>query len=67
MAINAGYFIAQKDQDGSPGRPIGNEDGAIMLFDDLAVARKVRDDSLAECGQMYIWRVNISILGEVAA
>jgi hypothetical protein len=60
-----GFFIAQKLLDGSPGRPIGNEDSAIMLFEDLCVAQKVRDELSSEHGPLSIFKVNMVFCGEV--
>lgn len=60
-----GYFIASKNADGSPGKPVGNEDGAVMVFDDLAAAKAARGSLVVEMGQLSIFQVNVSILGEV--
>ena len=63
--INSGFFVAEKLPDGSPGRPIGNEDGAIMLFEDLALADRVRSGAAPENGPLTIFKVNIVFAGEV--
>ena len=63
--FDQGFFIAQKLPDGGPGRPIGNDDGAISVFDDLGVATKVRDDMLAEHGLLGIFKINVALAGEV--
>jgi len=62
--MNQGYLLAEKLEDGSPGRPIGNEEGAVMLFDDLAVAQRIRDDMSDGELRLCVFRVNISISGE---
>ena len=62
-----GFFIAQRLADGSPGRPIGNDDGAIMLFDDLGKALEVRTCMEAEHGPLGVFKINISFVGEVIA
>ena len=38
--MNEGFFLAKKLPDGAPGRPLGNEDGAIMVWEDLAAANR---------------------------
>ena len=63
--INQGFFIAKKQTDGSPGRPVGNEEGAIMLFEDLEVSTKVKDSMASEHGPLSIFRVNLVLAGEV--
>ena len=63
--MDQGFFLAQRQEDGSPGRPIGNDDAAIMLFDDLANAVRVRDGMLAECGPLGIFKLNVVLVGEV--
>lgn len=64
---NQGYFIAQKLPDGTPGRPIGNDDGAIMMFEDLEKVCDVRNAMLEEHGPLSIFIVNIVFAGEVLA
>ena len=44
---------------------MGNEDGAIMVFDDLAAARLAMFSLVGEMGPLSIFRLNISIVGEV--
>ena len=61
-----GFFIAEKQADGSPGRPLGNEDGAIMLFDDLDTVRSARDTYSKELGHpLSIFKIAITPAGEV--
>ena len=59
------YFIAKKKQDGSPGKPIGNEVGAIMVFEELEVARGTCEVLSREHGQLSIFAMNIVVVGEV--
>lgn len=63
--MNQGFFIAKKKPDGSPGIPIGNEDEAISMFDDLEKAVKVKDEMEAIHGKLSIFRVSIVHMGEV--
>jgi hypothetical protein len=65
--IDSGFFIAQRLPDGSPGRPVGNSDGAMSLFEDLSVARKVKEDMEQEVGPLAIFRLNVVYCGEVVA
>ena len=65
--MNCGYFIAQKQPDGTPGRPIGNEEDAIMLFEDLEKAREVQLTMSAEHGPLSVFKVNLVFAGEVLA
>ncbi len=67
IPMNFGFFIAQKQEDGSPGRPVGNEDGAIMMFEDLDVAKGVRDNMQEEGAPLAIFKVNLVYAGEVLA
>jgi hypothetical protein len=60
-----GFFIAQLLPDGSPGRPIGNDDGSIAMFEDLDVAKSTRDSLLAEHGPLSIFSVNMVFSGKV--
>lgn len=62
-----GFFIAQKQQDGSPGRPIGNDAGAIMMFEDLAKALDVKRVMEVEHGPLGVFAVNMVFVGEVVA
>lgn len=63
--MNQGFFIAQKLADGSPGKPVGNDDGAIMLFEDFDKAIIVRGGLEKEHGALGIFRVNLVFAGEV--
>jgi hypothetical protein len=63
--MNSGYFIAKKLPDGTPGRPIGNEEDAISLFEDLDLAVKVRDSMLPEHGELSVFKINVAFVGEV--
>jgi len=65
--LDQGFFIAQKQQDGSPGRPIGNDDGAIMMFEELDKASEVRKNMEVEHGPLSVFRVNMVFVGEVVA
>lgn len=63
--MNQGFFIAQKQPDGTPGRPIGNDDGAIMLFEDFDKACEVLKEMQAEYGPLSLFKVNLVFAGEV--
>lgn len=63
--MNQGYFIAQREPDGSPGKPIGNEDGAIMLFDSKEQAQKVLDEMTKDVTDLRLYMVNYVVVGEV--
>lgn len=63
--LDQGFFIAQKLPDGSPGRPIGNDDGSIAMFEDLEVVKAVRSKLVEEHGPLSIFRVNMVFSGEV--
>ena len=65
LTPDQGFFIAQRLPDGSPGRPIGNDDGSIAMFEDLDVARKTREDLTPEHGPLSIFSVNMVFSGEV--
>lgn len=63
----SGYFIASKEPSGKPGLPIGDEEtGAIMVFDDLQQVRSVRD-KLPNSPTMKIFKLSMSVVGEVIA
>ena len=64
---NQGFFIAQKLTDGSPGCPIGNDAGAIMMFEDLVKALDVKRAMEMEHGPLSVFAVNMSFCGEVVA
>ncbi len=63
--INTGFVLAKKQSDGSMGRPVGNEDGAVMVFDDLEIARIVQKNMETSHGALSIFIANISFSGEV--
>ena len=63
--MNQGFFLAQKLPDGSPGRPIGNDAGAISMFEELDKALEVRRMMEAEHGPLSVFAVNMSFCGEV--
>jgi hypothetical protein len=65
--MDAGFFIAQKQEDGTPGRPVGNDDGSIAVFEELDTALKVRDALTAEHGKLSVFKINISFAGEFLA
>lgn len=66
LAINQGFFIAQRQADGSPGKPIGDEEtGAIMMFEELDSALEVKSRLQAEHGQLSIFKINLVFAGEV--
>ena len=64
------YYIAKKNNDGSPGKPIGiaalddaNDDGAMLLFNGLKEAKSV----LTEIGEddLSVFKVHMRVIGEV--
>lgn len=59
------YVIVQKTADGSPGRPVGDENGAIAVFEDSEQASKVLNDMKEDVPNLGIFRLNISMAGEV--
>jgi hypothetical protein len=63
--VNQGFFIAQKLPDGTPGKPVGNDDGAIMMFEEFDKAVTVRQELQREHGPLSIFRVNLVFAGEV--
>ena len=63
--LNRGFFIAQKQSDGSPGRPVGNGAGAIMMFEDLEKALEVKRALEVGHGALGVFAVNMSFAGEV--
>ena len=71
MGVSQGFFIAQKKQDGSPGRPIGTGDfekdgnGPLLLFEDLEEATRVRAELVKSTGPLSIFQVNLVMAGEV--
>jgi hypothetical protein len=65
--MDQGFFIAQRQADGGPGRPIGNDDGAIMLFEELDKVIAVRNAMEEEHGPLGVFKLNISFAGEVIA
>lgn len=63
--VSQGFFLAQRLADGTPGRPIGNEDGAVMMFEELEVAREVIAKLSEEDCPLAIFKVNLVYVGEV--
>lgn len=70
--MNVGFFIAQKQDDGTPGRPIGmaiddsEVDGGIMMFEELPHAIQARERMQADMGtELSIFKVNLAFVGEV--
>lgn len=59
------FFIASKTADGTLGKPIGNDDGAIMFFEELEAAIEVKNGLVKEHGPLHIFRMNMSFAGEV--
>lgn len=65
--MSTGYFIAIKREDGSPDRPIGNDDGAISMFEELDQARATAASLSEEHGPLAVFQVNLVFVGEVLA
>lgn len=61
--MDKGYFLAEVQPDSSPGRPIGDNNGAIMVFDDRELAfetlKKTGIDGLA------VFLLNVQVIGRV--
>jgi hypothetical protein len=65
--MDVGYFIAERQPDGRPGKPAGNDDGAIMVFEELDPAKSARDRISREISrEMAIYKLSIRLVGEVA-
>jgi hypothetical protein len=66
--VSQGYVVAEELEDGSPGRPVGGDDGSVALFDDLGAARaallSVATDT-AHCPKMSVFKVNVAMAGKV--
>lgn len=74
QTIQEAYILSKKNHDGSPGKPVGisaldetNEDGAMLLFEDLAQVRTVMEHVMSEMGELSIFKVSVTLLGEVVA
>ena len=65
--MDQAFFIAQRQEDGTPGRPVGNDDGAIMMFEELELAKKVQQEMDDEHGPLAIFQLNVKFVGEVVA
>lgn len=65
--MSQGYFIALKKPDGSPDRPIGNDDGAISMFEDLGMAVRVAENLSTPDQPLHVFQVNLVFVGEVLA
>ena len=65
--MSEGFFIASRLEDGSVGQPVSNGGESISLFEDLLVAKKVRDELVKEgsMGMLHIYKVNMVFVGEV--
>lgn len=66
--LDRGYFMATKKDDGTMGRPIGDDEtGAVMLFDDLDTVRSfAKKFEVGEgCGKLCVFAVNLVVVGEV--
>jgi hypothetical protein len=63
--MNKGYFIAEKLENGKPGKPLGNEDGAIMMFDELDLALPVIGALKADNPRLSLFQTEVTITGEV--
>jgi hypothetical protein len=66
--ITEGYVVAEELENGSPGRPIGNDDGSVALFDNLECARGVLEAVVKESGtvqKLCVFRANVSFAGKV--
>lgn len=62
--MDHGFFIAEQ-KDGKLGRPIGNEHDAVMFFEDLDTAVKVKNLMSGLCADLRIYKMNMSFAGEV--
>ena len=52
------YFLIRKNEDGTPGQPVANEDDAIMAFTTIEKAREVRtlfeEDLVLYKGEVFL-------------
>ena len=63
--MDSAFFIAKRQEDGAPGFPIGNDDGAISIFEDLDTAVKVQGEMEKEYGPLAIFKINVAFVGQV--
>lgn len=67
------YMLCQKNPDGSMGTPLGvnfsgeGDDKGLVLFDDKAMADVVRSETAGQVGSLGLYKVVLTIVGEVLA
>ena len=65
--MSQGFFLAMRQDDGSPGNTVGNDLGATMVFEDVAAAAAARESLRESYGKLAIFCINIVVVGEVLA
>jgi hypothetical protein len=61
--MDCGFFIAEKLPDGSPGRPVGDQEyDTVALFHTVEKAIQIRDSVNKD---LKIFRLNLVFVGEV--
>lgn len=65
--MNTAYLIARKQPDGSPGQPVGNDEGAVMVFEEIGDANRVRNSLSTTSEPLSVFAVNLVIVGEVVS
>lgn len=58
-------FLAEEREDGTPGKPIGNEQGAIMVFEDGEMARTVWNELRETIPTLAMFGASISVVGKI--
>lgn len=67
------YMLCQKLPDGTMGIPLGvsfsgdGDDKGMVLFDDHAMAKTIRSEVSSDVGALGVYKVAITIIGEVLA
>ena len=67
------YMLCKKNPNGSVGVPLGvsfsgdGDDKGMVLFDDETMARTVRAETAEQVGLLGLYKVNVTIVGEVLA
>ena len=62
-------MIAEVTDEGGAGKPIGNEDGAVLIFEDEATAARVletlRTGKIRNLGNLALFAVNMAVVGRI--
>jgi hypothetical protein len=62
--ISSAFFVAQRKDDGTPGRPIGAGAG-MLLFESLDDAIEASRSGDGEGGELAVYRINLCFCGQV--